>query len=66
MDRPDRAAFAIRCDTSLGHLTNVAYGYKPCSPELAVSIERESGGAVKRQELRPDDWTRIWPELVAA
>jgi len=64
MDRPDRATFAIRCDTSLGHLTNVAYGYKPCSPELAVSIERESGGAVTRPELRPEDWRKIWPELI--
>lgn len=66
MDRPDRDAFAQRCGTSLGHLNNVAYGYKPCGPELAVSIEQESGGAVTRQELRPDDWPRIWPELVAA
>lgn len=26
----------------------------------------ETGGAVSRKELRPDDWHRIWPELAAA
>ena len=33
------------------------------SPELCVRIEEETGGAVTRQALRPDDWSRIWPEL---
>ena len=63
-DRPARDAFAMRCGTTLGHMTNVAYGYTPCAPELAVSIEQESGRAVTRPELRPDDWQRIWPELI--
>lgn len=63
-DRAERSAFAERCGTSLGHLTNIAYGYKPCSPELAVSIELESGRAVTRPEMRPEDWARIWPELI--
>ncbi|WP_238455834.1 transcriptional regulator [Azohydromonas lata] len=58
-----RAAFAKRCETSLGHLKNVMYGYKPCSPELAVLVEKESGGRVTRPELR-SDWHRFWPELV--
>lgn len=64
MDRASREGLASRCKTTLGHLQNVAYGYKPCSPELAVSIEQESGRAVTRQELRPADWPRIWPELI--
>ena len=25
-----------------------------------------SGGTVKRWDLRPDDWHRIWPELIGA
>ena len=66
LEPPVREDFAERCGTSLGHITNVMYGYKPCGPELAVSIERESGGAVTRRDLRPDDWERIWPELSAA
>ncbi|MDQ3270758.1 MAG: helix-turn-helix domain-containing protein [Pseudomonadota bacterium] len=60
----DREAFAKKLDSSTGHLQNVAYGYRPCAPALAVALERETGGAVSRQELR-DDWQNIWPELVA-
>lgn len=33
------------------------------SPELCVSIERESAGKVRRTDLR-DDWAAIWPELI--
>lgn len=58
-----RSDFAQRCDTSIGHLRNVAYG-KKCSPELASLIEAASGGAVRRWHLRPRDWQRIWPELL--
>ena len=29
-----------------------------------VSIERLTNGGVTRRELRPDDWMKIWPELV--
>jgi len=61
----DREAFALRCGTTLGHMRNVMYGYKPCATDLAVSIERESARAVTRQELR-DDWARHWPELAPA
>ena len=57
-----RGEFALRCSTTPGHMTNVAYGYRACGPELAVNIERESAGAVTRRELR-DDWPKIWPEL---
>jgi DNA-binding transcriptional regulator YdaS (Cro superfamily) len=35
-------------------------GRKP-SPKLCIDIERETGGAIKRRELRPDDWHEIWP-----
>lgn len=58
-----RDAFAQACETSVGHLRNVAYGYRPCAPELAVRIERISTRQVTRQDLRPDDWHLIWPEL---
>lgn len=32
--------------------------------EHCAAIEAATGGAVTRRELRPDDWFRIWPELV--
>lgn len=35
-------------------------------PEHCAAIELAAGGAVTRRDLRPDDWYRIWPELVTA
>jgi hypothetical protein len=64
-DEAAREAFAGRCQTSIGHLRNVMYGIKSCATDLAVHIERESGKAVTRQELR-DDWANHWPELAAS
>lgn len=61
-----RELFAFRCGTSLGHLRNVASGCRACGVVLAVNVERESGGVVRRWEARPDDWHLIWPELIGA
>lgn len=55
-----RHALAVACESSLGHLQNIAYGYKPCGESLAIAIERETAGAVTVEELRPDvDWAVI-------
>lgn len=35
---------------------------RPIPPEHCVAIEKATG--VTRQDLRPDDWQAIWPELV--
>ena len=54
-----RDAFARRCNTSVGQLRNVAYG-RLCGEKLAVEIERESSGAVRCEDLRPDvDWAYL-------
>ena len=58
-----REALAQSCATSLGHLRNLAYGYRPCGAALAARIERGSNGNVTRRDLCPDDWQDIWPEL---
>ena len=55
----ERPGFAVRCGTSVGHLRNIAYG-KPCAEKLAIAIERESGGEVRCETLRPDvDWAYL-------
>ena len=41
-----------------------ANGKRPIPPDRCVEIERATGGGVTRPELRPDDWERIWPELI--
>lgn len=54
------AAFAKSCGTSSGYLEQVAGGHRRAGPELAVSIERESKGAVRCEDLRPDvDWAYL-------
>ena len=54
----------MSCGTSLGHLRNCIYAPKPPAPETCVLIERNSGGKVRRWHTRPNDWDRIWPELI--
>ena len=60
-----RRHFAARCQTTVGHLRNIAGGTRPCNTEIAVAAERESGGKVTRVELCPDTWRKRWPELAA-
>ncbi|MET4160507.1 DNA-binding transcriptional regulator YdaS (Cro superfamily) [Marinobacterium sp. MBR-111] len=52
--------------TTRGYLRQIAYGNKVASPEIAARVERETDCCVTRQQLRPDDWAVIWPELSAA
>lgn len=42
------------------------YGGRVPSAENCVSIERATDNAVRRWDLRPRDWHRIWPELIGA
>lgn len=35
-------------------------------PEHCAGVEAAAGAAVRRWHLRPNDWHRIWPELVGA
>jgi DNA-binding transcriptional regulator YdaS (Cro superfamily) len=44
-------------------LSQLASGAASISPERCVAIERATGRQVMRQDLRPDDWADIWPEL---
>lgn len=47
-------------------LSQIAKGVRGVPAERAVSIERATGGIVRRWDMRPDDWHRIWPELIGA
>jgi DNA-binding transcriptional regulator YdaS (Cro superfamily) len=63
LPKDEREAFARRVESTVGHLQNVMYGVRPCATDLAVAIERESGRRVTRQDLRPHDYWRHWPDL---
>lgn len=65
LDVPARNSLAEQCGTSRGHIQNIAYGYRTCAPALAVSIEKATKGLVTRQELLPEEWPGIWPELLS-
>jgi DNA-binding transcriptional regulator YdaS (Cro superfamily) len=52
-----RMTFAERCGTTGNHLRNISYQQKRASVPLCIALERETGGEVRCEELRPDiDW----------
>lgn len=56
----DQSKFAAACGTTVGYLRLIAYGNRRCGESLAINIDRESGGAVSIEELRPDvDWSYL-------
>ena len=58
-----RPHFAATCGTTEGYLRKAISCGQLLGTAVCVSIERESAGAVTRQDLRPDDWLANWPEL---
>jgi len=38
-------------------------GIRPIPSKYGAAIEAATGGLVTRQELFPNDWQQIWPEL---
>lgn len=39
---------------------------RPVAIQHCSTIELQTGGKVTRQDLRPDDWQKIWPELATS
>ncbi len=53
----ERSGFAERCRTSFDYLRQIAYGNRACSAELAIDLERESGGVLRCEDLNNRaDW----------
>lgn len=53
----DRAAFCNRCATTEGYLRKAVSVGGRLGESLCINIERETGGAIKVEALRPDvDW----------
>ena len=42
-----------------------AKGVRPVPPKYCTAIETATSGAVMRQDLLPDDYWLIWPDLPA-
>jgi DNA-binding transcriptional regulator YdaS (Cro superfamily) len=63
VERGRTARVATKLGVSGSLVTQWARG-KQVSAERCVPIERATERAVLRWDLRPDDWHRIWPELI--
>jgi len=58
-----QAKFAATLGVSQSMVWQWINGHRPVHVRHGPAIERATGGAVRRQDLRPDDWHLIWPEL---
>lgn len=56
-------SFAEKIGVSPAFVSHWRTGFRPVPVERCAAIEQATDGAVTRQELRPDDWAAIWPEL---
>lgn len=65
-ERGRQSALAKTLGVHAPDLSRWASGARPVPLEHCAAIERATGGAVTRRDLRPDDWHLIWPELVSA
>jgi DNA-binding transcriptional regulator YdaS (Cro superfamily) len=57
------AALAAKLGVTPGFVSQWRTGFRPIPIERCTAIEQATAGVVTRQELRPDDWHLIWPEL---
>lgn len=56
----ERGQFAARCETSVGYLRKAVSTGQLLGEGLCINIERESGGVVRCEQLRPKvDWAYL-------
>lgn len=60
-DEPTASSLLEAQGTTLAYVRQVAYGNKNPTGEKCSAIERATG--VSRRDLRPHDWSLVWPEL---
>lgn len=65
LSKQEQADFAQRCGTTVGYLRKACSKGELLREKVCALVETHSAGAVKRTELRPEDWMDIWPELLA-
>lgn len=59
-----QSALARLIDMSPSFMAQVVQRRRPLPIDRCAAIERVTGKAVTRRDLRPSDWWLIWPELV--
>ena len=63
-ERGRAASVAASVGIAPGYLSQIANGARPAPAEKCPAIEQACGDMVRRWDLRPHDWHRIWPELI--
>jgi DNA-binding transcriptional regulator YdaS (Cro superfamily) len=63
-ERGRGASIATAIGVSPQQVYQWANGSRPTPKDHGAQIEIATGGAVTRQEMFPDDWQRMWPELI--
>lgn len=63
-ERGRQSALAKAIGAHAPDVSRWADGTRPIPVVYGAAIERATGGLVTRREMFPDDWQRIWPELV--
>ena len=67
LPKDDREAFADRCGTTVGYLRKAISAGQRIGESTVINIERESGGAIRCEDLRPDvDWAFLRGSAPAA
>ncbi|MBY0483459.1 hypothetical protein [Nitrosomonas sp.] len=67
LSSPDeRVEFAKSCGTTIGYVRKVisSKGSLLFGPIICRKMEERSSGIIDRRELRPNDWSELWPELL--
>ncbi|MBC7860308.1 MAG: helix-turn-helix domain-containing protein [Burkholderiaceae bacterium] len=62
-ERGRQAALAKAIGAHAPDISRWADGSRAIPFHFGAPIEVATGGAVSRQEMFPDDWARLWPEL---
>lgn len=60
-----RERIGVKSDIQVRQWRHGYAGRRP-SPEYATAIEIATDRQVRRWDTRPEDWYRIWPELIGA
>lgn len=61
-----QAEMARKLNLSAPMVNQWVQGARPVPIEYCAAIEAATGNTVMRWDLRPEDWYRIWPELIGA
>ncbi|GAC1664442.1 MAG: hypothetical protein PVS3B2_00080 [Candidatus Dormibacteraceae bacterium] len=63
-ERGRASKLALSIGVPVPFMSQMVAGDRPVPPQHCAAIEAATGREVMRWELRPDDWYRIWPELI--